>query len=178
MDFTQSEIAAAIEYDASTGLARWKHRPNASARFNARHAGKALTGSPHPNGRGNFYLRICINRKHTFLHRVVWLLCKGDIPDGMCIDHIDGDGTNNRLSNLRLVSYRTNSRNQKRRHDCKSGVPGVSWDVPRQLWRVTVSENGRSITLGRFVAVEEAIECRTNYNRVNDYHENHGRLVA
>ena len=178
MKLTRSEIEEAIEYDPETGVVRWRYRPNASARFNGLHAGKEVVATPHPNGRGKLYSRICINMKRTFLHRVIWQLCKGEIPDGMCIDHIDGDGANNRLNNLRLVSYKTNSRNQKRREDNKSGAPGVSWDGHRQLWRVTVRSDGRAITLGRFAVLEDAIGCRLAYNRANNYHENHGRSVA
>jgi hypothetical protein len=178
MKLTRAEIDEAISYDPETGLAYWKFRPSASLRFNNKHAGKLVSGKPQPNGNGNTYLRIGINNKHTFLHRVVWVLCNGSIPDGMCIDHIDGDGTNNRLNNLRLVSYRQNSRNQKLRVDSQSGVPGVTWDLARQTWRVSIRENGRAITLGRFANQADAIQCRIAYNQANGYHRNHGRLVA
>lgn len=45
-------------------------------------------------------------------HRVIWELVYGAIEEGYVIDHIDGNPSNNSLSNLRLVTYSGNSRNR------------------------------------------------------------------
>lgn len=51
------------------------------------------------------------------LHRVIWEAFNGEIPDDMVIDHIDGNRSNNNLSNLRLVSQSVNMDNaQKNGH--------------------------------------------------------------
>lgn len=44
-------------------------------------------------------------------HRVIWYYFNGNIPEGMDIDHIDGNKQNNSLSNLRCISKSDNMRN-------------------------------------------------------------------
>lgn len=46
-----------------------------------------------------------------YLHRLLWEAFFGEIPKGMEVDHIDGDRTNFRLDNLRLVSHTQNCNN-------------------------------------------------------------------
>ena len=65
----------------------------------------------------NGYKRIYIKGKHYSAHKLVWETFNGDIPDDMVIDHIDGNRSNNNLSNLRLVSQSVNIDNaQKNGH--------------------------------------------------------------
>ena len=46
-----------------------------------------------------------LNRKFL-VHRVVWECFNGEIPKNMDIDHIDGNGCNNALNNLQLLTHR------------------------------------------------------------------------
>lgn len=43
-------------------------------------------------------------------HRIVWTILKGEISEGMHVDHIDRNKSNNRIENLRLVSNTVNKR--------------------------------------------------------------------
>lgn len=45
------------------------------------------------------------NRVHALAHRLVWLHFNGPIPDGMTINHKDGNKHNNHPSNLELATY-------------------------------------------------------------------------
>lgn len=68
-------------------------------------------------------------------------------PDGLDVDHIDGDGLNNQRSNLRVVTRRQNLRNQRRKAaNATSQFLGVCWDRSRQRWIASI--DGRHI--GRF----------------------------
>lgn len=58
-------------------------------------------------------------------HRVVYELVHGDIPEGLRIDHEDGNGTNNVISNLRPVTQAVNMRNRKMGSNNTSGITGV-----------------------------------------------------
>lgn len=67
-------------------------------------------GHKQPNG----YIRVTLtddngNAKSYYAHHLVWRAFKGEIPEGMQINHIDEDKTNNSIWNLELVSARDNA---------------------------------------------------------------------
>ena len=72
------------------------------------------------------YVVLCVDGEKHYAHRIAWLIAVGAIQPGMVIDHIDGDGTNNRLANLRAVSKAANQRNRRgQRNLAVSGISGV-----------------------------------------------------
>jgi hypothetical protein len=66
-------------------------------------------GTLHKKG----YTQIKINGNLFMAHRLIWFVTYGKFPDNQ-IDHIDGDKSNNRIENLRDVSQKVNSQNQKK----------------------------------------------------------------
>ena len=42
----------------------------------------------------------------------------------------------------------------------RSGHPGVCWDATTQKWRVTIKSQGKTIRLGRYADLDEAIAVR------------------
>lgn len=70
-------------------------------------------------------------QKTIYLHKYIWELKKGKIPEGMLIDHKDRNGLNNQLDNLRLVTYTENNRNISKKKNNKSGFIGVSKKVDK-----------------------------------------------
>ena len=89
--------------------------------------------------------------KQYLAHRIIWILLRGEIPDGMHIDHINGDPSDNRIENLRLATPLENARNSKLPSDNKSGVKGVS-QINATTWWAQLS--GRS--LGYFSSLSDA----------------------
>ena len=108
-------------------------------------------------------------------HRVAWLLHTGEVPGDMQIDHIDGDPTNNRISNLRLVTHRENGINQRKHKNNTSGVMGLYWHKKAGKWAVQISEFGKIKYLGLFEDKWEAICARKSAENRFGYHENHGK---
>jgi hypothetical protein len=64
------------------------------------------------------------------------------LPQFPVIDHINRDGLDNRLCNLRDGSGFVNARNQSMRKDNDSGKTGVHYAKPRKAWIVQYSLNG------------------------------------
>lgn len=81
-------------------------------------------------------------------------------PKGMEVDHINGNGLDNRKANLRLCTRQQNCYNHRVRNTSKSGITGISWDTQTNKWRATITLNGKMINIGRFVEIEDAINAR------------------
>jgi len=73
------------------------------------------------------YHAVMVNGKKFYAHRIVWELLRGPIPIGMCIDHIDGDTSNNQIENLRLVTLSGNQRNRRLGVLNRFGIHGLSF---------------------------------------------------
>jgi hypothetical protein len=71
------------------------------------------------------------------------------VPDGFVIDHINGNGLDNRRANLRLATVAQNAWNSKKRNPV-SGYKGVYFDRQKHLWRAAIVCNRKRIHLGYF----------------------------
>lgn len=65
-------------------------------------------------------------------------------------DHVNGDGLDNRRTNLRDASSGENNRNQQLRSNNTSGFKGVSWCKRAQKWRASIQGNGKNRHLGLY----------------------------
>ena len=103
------------------------------------------------------YVKINFCGKTYLAHRLAWFLYYGELPE-MDIDHIDRNGTNNRITNLRLA---TNSQNQQNRED----IDGVYFQCGK--WVARISDRGSRIHIGRYETRPEATQARKEYeNRI------------
>lgn len=59
------------------------------------------------------------------VHRVIWEMFNGPIPDGFEIDHKDGVRDNNRIENLRLATRGQNSQNHPKHGHNKLGIKNI-----------------------------------------------------
>tara|TARA_R110002110_G_scaffold393541_1_gene607347 strand:- start:32 stop:664 length:633 start_codon:yes stop_codon:yes gene_type:complete len=143
-------------------------------------------GSLRKGSSGKWYYR-CMNqssfneyamdsRHRQSIHRLVT-----NAPKGMDVDHINGNGLDNRKENLRLCTRSQNAMNKKLRRDSSSGFKGVHYDpiqrkkyTSRKTGITTVHEcklskpyraycgdgKGGHIVLGRYATAEEAARAR------------------
>lgn len=95
--------------------------------------------------KGHVYAKARINGKETLLH---CLLIPGE---GIIRDHIDGDGLNNRRSNLRIATHAQNLMNSGPSSRSTTGVKGVQ-RLPNGKYEARL---GGSV-LGRFSTISEA----------------------
>jgi hypothetical protein len=77
--------------------------------------------------------------------------------EGKVIDHINGNGLDNREANVRFATQQQNCWNQrKQRGRTSSKYKGVCWVKKRDQWRARITFNGKVIHLGRFETEEAA----------------------
>lgn len=97
------------------------------------------------------------NKDRTiFMHRFVWEIWNGRIPDGMIIDHINGDRLDNRLCNLRLVTIAESNRNRSGWGESASDYKGVTYSKKHEKWVARIKNEGTEHFLGYFDNQEEA----------------------
>ena len=118
------------------------------------------------------YIKISIDHKGYGAHRLAWLYVYGEWPKNE-IDHIDGNGLNNAISNLRDVTSAENRRNQRINTNNLSGHIGVSL-IKKGKWQAYINVNKKQIRIGYFNNIEDAIKAREKASSEYGYHENHG----
>lgn len=77
-------------------------------------------------------------------------------PEGLEVDHRDGNGLNNRRDNLRAATKSQNQQNSRLSSQNTSGFKGVSWNKARRKWESNIVLNQVKTCLGRFATAEEA----------------------
>lgn len=176
-------LAEILDLDLETGALTWKERPEdhfplvgskspkaRAAMWNGKYAGKPAITTRDPRG----YLFGAIGGKNVYAHRVIWALLNGEWPDGE-VDHINRDKSDNRPSNLRVVTHRENRLNtenverarerrlaeeEARRLRAKSyPVPGLRRQS-KTTWSMRIKRDGKEVHLGSFRCLGLAIQAR------------------
>jgi hypothetical protein len=186
---TQKYLKKILHYDPSSGLFTWLERPvsmfkhcknpqgycnNWNSRFANQEAGCIWTQKESKTS----YLKIGITlnkkTKRYRAHRLAILYTDGHLPPEQ-VDHIDGNGLNNRRNNLREVSDGENNKNMPIQSNNKSGTVGVYWNKAAQKWQVQIKANGKRIHGGLFINKEDAVKKRKAMEIKYNFHKNHGR---
>lgn len=140
---TQARLKELLHYDPETGISTWISM-RAGVRFGA--AAGTLTKIG--------YIVVKVDGIDYGVHRLAWLYMTGNFPVDR-IDHKNGNGSDNRFSNLRKANARINGENiRKARKHNKTGVLGVSHNFKKFQARITVK--GKQMYLGNFKTPELA----------------------
>ena len=94
------------------------------------------------------------NGKRTmeFMHRIII-----NPAENMEVDHINGNGIDNRRHNLRVCTHSQNAQNQRpQKRNLSSKYKGVYWRKRRKCWRAQIQNNGKKMYLGHFDNEEAA----------------------
>lgn len=95
-------------------------------------------------------------------HRMAWLYVHGCIPSGV-VDHVNGNRSDNRIENLRVVSaWRNQHNNCMRRRD--GGLVGTYWHHDAK-WEARTAVQGKRVFLGFFPTERDAYEAYMSYNK-------------
>lgn len=122
---------------------------------------KCYTQKPRGGNRKQYmYVRL-YNKgkcKQMYVHRLIAFYFIPNPRMCKCVDHIDRNGLNNRLDNLRWCTPSQNSYNAMMpTHNLYSGKKGVSKSGNK--WRARIVLNQKEIRIGTFSTIEEAKEA-------------------
>lgn len=111
--------------------------------------------------------------KSLKMHRVIAERMFGTGGD-CAVDHINGDGLDNRRANLRQATAAQNNSNRSRNRNSSSGYKGVSWMESERRWRACIQANGKVYHLGVF---GDAIDAALAYDAAaRAFHKEFARL--
>jgi len=164
---TQARLKELLHYDPDTGVLTWLVN-------RGRIPAGAQCGSESEHREGQSYRKVTIDGKNYLSHRLAWLYIHGDFPDCQ-IDHKNGDGTDNRLANLRDVTNTINQQNRTIHRNNKSGFTGVRWHKHWSRWTAIITVDSNKIYLGSFDNKIDAVAARMRANKKYGFHENHGQ---
>jgi len=96
-------------------------------------------------------------------------------PEGLVVDHRNGDSLDNRRENLRLATQAENMQNRRKRKNTTSRYIGVWFAKEKGKWESRIRQDGKKIYLGSFdneadaaKAYDEAAKrCRGEFARLN-----------
>lgn len=149
------EIKENIQYDPGTGLFML-----------VRDKSNVKSGQIAGSLCGNGYIRIVVNYKRYYAHRLAWLFVNGTWPAND-IDHINGIKTDNRYSNLRDATKSNNQHNRSTPRNNTSGIKGVCWDKHANKWLASCKIEGVGHHIGLFTCISDAEKA------VREFRENH-----
>lgn len=95
-------------------------------------------------------------QKVILVHRAVYSTFKGALLNGVQIDHINRDRSDNRLENLRTANNSTNKMNMSKHRGTKNRYKGVYWLAKRNKYQTQVQYQGKHHTVGYFSDEEQA----------------------
>lgn len=140
---SHAELLRLLHYKPRTGLLTWKvGRQGIQC--------GAAAGSV-----GKRYVDVKINQRVYRAHRVIWFYMTGHWPVAE-VDHRDGNGRNNKWTNLREASRAQNAHNAKpvrtKKHSLLKGVTFAK----RGKWQASIRIDGKLRFLGYFDSEQRA----------------------
>lgn len=139
---TAERLRELLHYDPLTGVLTW------------RATGEVATGRPNKDG----YLRVWIDGKLYYAHRVIFLMEKGELPPR--VDHEDLDVANNRIGNLRAADASRNGANAAVRPG-RTLPKGVTFRKRTGNFVAQITVNRKNHHLGYFKTAEDAAVAYT-----------------
>lgn len=152
------DVSKWLAYDRDTGLLTWKTSPNR----------RKPIGSPAGSKTSQSYILIMIGNERHAAHRFAWAIHHGNWPKGV-IDHINGNGMDNRIDNLRDVTQSVNMQNLRQPlKNNKSGLLGVRTQKSKiNPFYASININGSQTYLGCFNTKEQAHAAYVEAKRVH-----------
>ena len=167
---TQEHLKSIMFYNVETGILT-RHKKTVGPQKKNNEAGYIVCSK---GGYYKEYLKTSIKSKQYYVHHLIWLYIYGCFPPEE-IDHINGNGLDNRLANLRAVTKKDNLKNKKLYSSNSSGVCGVYY-TPTGKFRTKIAVDGETIEIGTFNDFFESVCARKSAENKYGFHTNHGAV--
>lgn len=179
ISLSQAELCAVFDYEPDSGLLRWKAKSllGGSSDVHAKSWNSARAGAVAGTKKlspGKEYTQVSVKGRLYRAHRLIWVMVHGSIDETLVIDHINGDGRDNRLANLRLVEHAENQKNITMRRDNRTGVMGVQWNPEKRKWQAKITSDRVIVFLGYHDSFEDAVTARRLSEKQLGFHQYHG----
>lgn len=138
-----SDIKNYLSYNPETGIFMWFKKYGTTNKLNI----------PLMNQNSKGYHLIYFKGKSYLAHRIAWYYVYGELPSNY-IDHIDGNKLNNKINNLREITFRKNTHNKKRHREGK--LLGCYYSKINKNWVSQLYFKGKTYHLGVFKTELEA----------------------
>ncbi len=172
-----SVIAELLRYEPEAGELFWLPRSRALfsddrgwKSWNTKYANKPAFTAIDTYG----YHHGHVFRRLFRAHRVAWVLHYGEWPK-LCIDHINGIKSDNRISNLRQATHSQNSANSAGRSSSGLRMKGAYYSKRDRIWISAITANGNRVYLGCFKTEQEAHAAYCNASA--EIHGEFGRVA-
>lgn len=137
------------------------------------------------------YWGIHVGKFTILAHRLRWVIEKGEIPEGLILNHKNNNTNDNSIENLELVKRNKNAMNSLIPCNNKSGVPGIC--RRNNKWRLVIGCDGIKISFGEFTdfniariirdryfvkyLLNEPIDVKDKENRISFIKSCHNKLI-
>lgn len=129
-------------------------------RLNYRYPNGKWTVVENKKNHNKGYCFVGFNGTKILYHVIIWILSTGkDIPQGIEIDHINGNKIDSRIENLRLVTTRQNQQNRKKHRAGR--LVGATYCKEHNYWQSRITIDKTHIRLGCYKTEQEAHEAYT-----------------
>jgi HNH endonuclease len=136
-----------------------KYKPHTGKFFWIVDKGKVEAGEEAGTKGRRGYVDIKIDGRSYLAHRLAWLYMTGEFPIHE-IDHINGNPSDNRWTNLKEGTHSQVTRPHRIYKTNISGYNGVHWRKDADKYRVRITIDNKRISLGHYSDFEEACKAR------------------
>lgn len=109
-----------------------------------------------------FYVQTKINKKNVYLHRFLT-----DCPNGLMVDHQNGNAFDNKICNLKICTSKENQENRlnSQKNNKSSGIRGITWHKKTNKWQVKICHNYKHFHIGLYSKIQDAEQAAINARR-------------